>query len=157
MNGVQIGTVGAVGDSGCTIIFQEIDLAQNPIAQGQVLYLLVQTNVSLTKTGISLVMDGGNGVLQRATDSDCRSVGAWELHTFQLTMGLTGTARFGMEVFSTHPAAARASVAVEIGAVVLAPVGQAWDRLKTDDSEPRAEHVDEYLAGTPEWPGASMA
>ena len=133
MNGVQIGTVGILGSSGCTVIFQEIDLAQSPIAQGQVLYLLVQTNVSLANTGISLVMDSGNGDLRFATESDNRSVGAWELHTFQLTMGLTGTARFGMQVFSTHPAAARARVVVEIGAVVLAPVGQAWDRLKTDD------------------------
>eukprot|EP01048_Picozoa_sp_COSAG05_P001133 COSAG05_NODE_37_length_27688_cov_18.080394_5_plen_155_part_00 len=133
VNGVQIGTVGVVGSSGCTVIFQEIDLAQSPIAQGQVLYLLVQTNVSLAQTGTSLVMDGGNGDLQRATESDSRSVGSWELHTFQLTMGLTGMARFGMQVFSTHPAAARTRVAVEIGAVVLAPVGQPWDRLKTDD------------------------
>ena len=71
VNGVQIGTIGTLGPSGCTVMFQEIELAQSPIARGQVLYLLVQTNVSLAQTGVSLVMDDGSG--SRSRRRDCHS------------------------------------------------------------------------------------
>jgi hypothetical protein len=94
----------------------------------QALYLLVQANVTLPQTGFSLVMDDGSGELQRAGDSDVPP-GEWGVHTFQLTMRGAGLARFGLEVFSKDSAAASAEVVVEIGAVVLAPIGQAWDRI----------------------------
>lgn len=130
VNGVQLAsTIGNLDSSGCTVLFQEIDLKLSPVARGQALYLLVQVNVSLAKTGVSLVMDDGSGELLSASDSDSKAIGEWELHTFQLTMGAAGKARFGMNVFSKSPAAKSAAAVVEIGAVVLAPVGQPWDRL----------------------------
>ena len=52
----------------------------------------------------------------------------WHLHTYQLTMGKSGTARVGIHIFSSHPQA-DTEVVVELGAVVLAPIGQEWSRL----------------------------
>ena len=43
--------------------------------------------------------------------------------------GVEGMARFGLQVFSAEPNAAAAQAVVELGSVVVAPVGQDWSRL----------------------------
>ena len=88
---------------------------------------MVQANILLNKTGVSLLIDGGTPAGFHSSSSADSSVG-WHLFTYQLTMGIEGMGRVGLEVFSSHSQAGEAPV-VEIGAVVVAPIGQEWSKL----------------------------
>ena len=79
------------------MVFAEIDLARTPVASGQALYLLLQANISLAETGVSLLMDAGDGAGWRSSSQSDSAVG-WGAHSYQLTMNVTGTAKFGMQV-----------------------------------------------------------
>jgi len=125
-NGVQLGGVGKLSKE-CTVLLGELDLSNTEAARGQTLYMFVQVNVTLPKTGVALVMDDGTGGWKVSADSDC-GVG-WNTLTYQLTMGQNGTARFGLQVFSSDAGSETAQTVVEVAAVVVSPVGDDWRRL----------------------------
>ena len=89
--------------------------------------MAVQVKTLLSDTGVSLLMDPGSGTAVISADSDTPT-DQWRLFTFQLPMRSTGTARFGLQVFSKDPSAHAATV-IEIAARVVAPIGHEWTRL----------------------------
>jgi hypothetical protein len=103
-----------------------LDLATTPEARGQQLYLAVQLNVTLPDTGVALLIDPGSGDF--VSNSDSYDGQLWRLDSFQLPLRSEGTARFGLQVFTSNPSAA-SGVVVEIAAVVVAPIGHEWTRL----------------------------
>ena len=107
----------------------EFDLSKTPVAAGQALYLAVQVNIILNKTGVSLLIDGGTPAAGFHSSSNSDSRVGWHLFSYQLTMGTEGMGRVGIEVFSSDPQAGEAAAVVEIGAVVVAPIGQEWSKL----------------------------
>ena len=122
-NGVAISTISKIPNQGCIVTFAEFDLASNPVVRGQALYLLIQANISHAHSGISLLVDNGSGDWKYSSDSDT-SMG-WAAHSYQMTMGVHGKARVGLQVHSSYGS----STVVELGSVVMAPIGQEWTRL----------------------------
>ena len=110
----------------CMTTMLSVDLAATPELAGQVVYIVAQVNVLLPTTGVSLLIDAGDGVLQSSSDSYQEP--GWHLAAFQMAMKTSGTARFGINVFSTA-AKGRVGAAIEVAHAVVAPVGQEWSRL----------------------------
>ena len=124
-NGAQVYSIGHVAKQ-CELTMLSLDLATTPEARGQQLYLAVQLNVSMAETGVALRIDPGTGGFVSNSDSDVSA--GWRLDTFQLPLRSVGTARFGLQVFTSNPLAATA-VVVEVAAAVVAPIGHEWTRL----------------------------
>ena len=109
------------------VTFAEFDLTTNSQISGQAVYLLVQANVMLPSTGLSLIFDDGSGKVHSSSDSDVRM--GWHAYTYQVTMGVQGTAKVGVQVFTSNSSLPGAGPVVEFGHVVLAPIGNEWTRL----------------------------
>lgn len=124
-NGAPVWSVGRVTKQ-CELTMISIDLATTPEATGQQLYLAVQLNVTLPHTGVALLIDPGNGGF--VSNSNSYASAGWRLDSFQLPLHSAGTARFGLQVFTSNPLA-KTDVAVEIAATVVAPIGHEWSRL----------------------------
>ena len=124
-NGAPVWSVGRVTKQ-CELTMLSLDLATTPEARGQQLYLAVQLNVTLPDTGVALLIDPGSGDF--VSNSDSYDGQLWRLDSFQLPLRSEGTARFGLQVFTSNPSAA-SGVVVEIAAVVVAPIGHEWTRL----------------------------
>ena len=98
------------------------------------MYFLAQLRLGANGTGVphhepqrfEMMIDSGDGVWRNATadatDTAAQSAG-WAVHSFQTTLGAgaaAGTARFGFGV---------TAAAVELGALVVARVGDDWSSL----------------------------
>ena len=109
------------------VTFAEFNLTTESQISGQAVYLLVQANVMLPSTGLSLIFEDGSGKVHSSSDSDVRM--GWHAYTYQVTMGVQGTAKVGLQVFTSHSSLTGADPVVELGHVVLAPIGNEWTRL----------------------------
>lgn len=105
----------------CHLTILQLELTKALEVRGQQVYLAIQLNVTLAKTGVSLLIDG-------AGSSDSDDPGGWRLKTFQRPLGVTGVATFGLKLMSSNPIAAH-SVALQLAGTVLAPIGHEWSRL----------------------------
>ena len=126
-NGAQVWSVRHVTKQ-CELTMFSLDLATMPEASGQQLYLAVQLNVTLPDTGVALLIDPGNGGYVSNSNSYGYYGRGWQLDSFQLPLHSVGTARFGLQVFTSNPLA-KDAVAVEVAATVVAPIGHEWTRL----------------------------
>ena len=126
-NGAPVWSVGHVTKQ-CELTMLSIDLATTPEIAGQQLYLAVQLNVTLPDTGVALLIDAGSGGFVSNSDSYGYYGHGWKLDSFQLPLHSVGTARFGLQVFTSN-ALAKTSVVVEVAATVVAVIGHEWSRL----------------------------
>ena len=88
----------------------------------------MQLNVTLPDTGVALLIDPGSGGFASNSDSYGYYGLGWKLDSFQLPLHSVGTARFGMQIFTSSPLA-KTAVAVEVAATVVALIGHEWSRL----------------------------
>ena len=107
-----------------------VDLAARPDLAGQVVYLFAQARVLLPKTSLDLAADVGTG-WQRSSGFEANEAkDGWRVFGYQVTLPRAshGKVTLGLQVVSESGAAATGE-SVELGAVVVAPVGHEWSRL----------------------------
>lgn len=109
----------------CTVTIASFDLATSP-AKGAATYFLIQAKLWQPAT-LRLTIDPGQakngsalGVRHGPTLTNQGDTDEWQALTFTGTLGVSGTASFGL-VIEGGPAS--------VAGVVAAPIGQEWSRL----------------------------
>ena len=107
-----------------------VDLAARPDLAGQVVYLFAQARVLLPKTSLDLAADVGAGWQRSSGFETNEAKNGWRSFGYQVTLprASDGKVTLGLQVVSEAGAAATGE-SVELGAVVVAPVGHEWSRL----------------------------
>ena len=107
-----------------------VDLAARPDLAGQVFYLFAQARVLLPKTSLDLAADVGAGWQRSSGFETNEAKNGWRVFGYQVTLPRApgGKVTLGLQVVSEAGAAATGE-SVELGAVVVAPVGHEWSRL----------------------------
>ena len=156
-DGYSVVTLGQVKPR-CALTVLQINLSEDSTLRGQVVYIHVQANVRMSQTSLTLTIDPGgsedaHGLREQSLQPQQQipaSENGWRTFEYQATLANTGTARFGLLVSTENPsAAAPASVVAELGSIVdVAPVGDAWDRIKTDDDAPKLTFEEPVLVGS---------
>ena len=123
-------TIIVTSHASCALTLLNLDLAEEPELQGQIVYFLAQVNMNgasghhiASAPGFSMMVDTGNGVWRNSsatsTAAENTKLPGWAVHSFQATLGETGVARFGLGV----------AAAVELGVLVVARVGDDWSSM----------------------------
>jgi hypothetical protein len=82
--GIVTVTVGA-NASECTLLLATIDLAQHIELAGQVVYMLVQANITLPDTSVALSIDGADGTGRHISADWDEAPNAWRMLEYQLS------------------------------------------------------------------------
>lgn len=114
--------------SQCGMTVATLDVAAQPEFAGQPVYMLVQANISLPGTSVALSIDPSDGGGPRISADWDISPGSWTMLEYQMTLGSSGLARFGLHIGSANTNRATEG-AVDIAAMVIAKVGDEWSRL----------------------------
>eukprot|EP01045_Picozoa_sp_COSAG04_P013374 COSAG04_NODE_946_length_9227_cov_9.312555_5_plen_475_part_00 len=127
------GRIRITARASCLATVLALDLDRTPELRAQSLYMLAQVNIIGPSKGhlsadLKMLIDPGSGdwvnSSHTSTEADPKLPG-WGVHVFQLSLGVSGVARFGLEVASTTAGPAM----VELGAAGVFRVGDDWSAL----------------------------
>ena len=117
------------GHAECEMTALAAQLADYPSLAGQSIYLALQLRTTDSKdVKLQLEIDDGrSGGTARATSNATFVAGAgWQTHRTFATLAWGGEARFGVRVFGASCENDSCQSSVQVAAVAIAPIGQAW-------------------------------